>query len=1041
MTIDANFATLRLVPTTLTIVTCAWLRSFASVLCAVLVVSCQPSDRWPDSPRLEELRISVSEPREISFTNKQAGFYYTLTHGDQTSGWHGWHVFSRKILDDYGFSIDGRALLRDDVVRSDVYPHLFTRTYRNGIRETVTLLDSIDALVVELAGLRGDSLVAWPLYGDAHSRDDFIVEVDAGAILVARAGVTRRVSERDPPPWIGMRLLDAASGAWPLLEAPGRPGRFAPGGVATPLTGDSATVFVVAGDTPDACISLLDELRTDFQARIARRKARMESVLRLSHVRTDDERLTKALHWAMLSLDALQMHQERAGIFAGLPWFSNYWGRDTFIALPGATLVTGRYEEAREILRSFALWQEKDPSSSSYGRIPNLVTPQSIAYNTADGTPWFVIALEKYWRASADTAFVQSLLPVLTRSIQGTIDHHTDRDGFLTHGDAETWMDAVGPDGPWSPRGNRANDIQWLWYRQLLAGAALTQDSMVAQDWRRRAANLRSSFLAHFVDTSTGLVSDHLHPDGTSDGQIRPNQFFVFSSSELLVDARSGFHAATSALVYPHGVASLSQDDENFHPFHHYQPYYVQDAAYHNGIVWTWLAGPWIDAAVRLGYQSLAYSLTNEMTHQILDRGAVGTMSELLEALPREGEAEPRLSGTFSQAWSLAEYIRVFFEDYLGISLNVPQSRLRLSPRLPRELHHVSTTIRFGSWVIPLEMRSAAGTMTLSLSSPGTAPAIALDGDLESSPGTRWLFEATLTPGSTSEFIASDGGVLCRVGTALGIIEQPVAASRVTSSERTPPPFATPRLQPRLRALQSPGHTILPHALVKASNPKAQVIFEGSDPAFDDRGTGSFVYPTNGQLKAGSLDLRHARVTSDSSMVYVDLRFRNLSNPGWHPEYGFQLTYVALAIDADRKPSSGQRHLGWNSNVVLEQDFSFERLILVGGGIRVLDAQSAVLGEYLPAPGDERNPLGDAAAGTISFALPRNLLGIPKSGARIGIFVGAQDDHGGVGLGEFRTVSAKAGEWTGGGRRQSSDPNVYDTLILEQTLSPAFPHN
>ena len=1042
MTIAPNFATLCPVLTLLTISLRACLRLSAGLLCAALVASCHRTDGWVGAPRLEELRITASEPREISFTNKQAGFYYTLTHGNQTSGWHGWHVFSKKILDDYALAVDGRALSRNDVVRADVFPHRFTRTYRDGTLETVTLLDSIDALVIELDGLRGDSLQAWPLYSDAHSRSDFLVEYHSGSILVARAGNARRISERDPPAWIGMGFVDSGSEALAIPDAPGPPGRFSPRGLAIPLTGSSATVVLVAENSPGACASLLDQLRTDFPSRIARRTARMEAVLRHSLVRTDDERLTKALHWAMLSLDALMMHQDRAGIFAGLPWFSNYWGRDTFIALPGATLVTGRYEEAKEILRSFAQWQEQDPRSSSYGRIPNLVTPQSVAYNTADGTPWFVIALEQYWRASADTAFVRALLPVVTKSIQGTIVHHTDREGFLTHADAETWMDAVGPDGPWSPRGNRANDIQWLWYRQLLAGAALTEDTALAQSWRHRAARLRSSFLTHFLDTATGLVRDHLNPDGTSDGQLRPNQFFVFSSPEFLPDARPGFHAATSALVYPHGVASLSQDDENFHPYHHYQPYYVQDAAYHNGIVWTWLAGPWIDAAVRLGYQELAYSLTHEMTHQILDRGAVGTMSELLDALPREGEAEPRLSGTFSQAWSLAEFIRVFYEDYLGVSVDVPHARLRLRPRLPTDLRHVSTTIRFGSWVIPLELRSSAGTIVVSLSSPGTAGVIDLDCDLEPSPGLRWRVKATLSPGSSSELVADNDGVIHRVGGAGGITEQPVTAEREMLPERIPPGLATPRLRPRLKALSGPHHAILPHAQVKASSAQTLVLFEGSDPEFDDRGTGSFVYPTSGQLKAGSLDLTHFRMTTDSSMVYIDLRFRNLSNPGWHPEYGFQLTYVAIAIDTDRSRTSGQRHLGLNSKVLLEEGFGFERLILVGGGIRVLDSQSAVLAEYLPAPGDERNPLGDASAGTISFALPKDLLGIPASGGRVGIFVGAQDDHGGAGLGEFRTVSEKAGEWTGGGRHHPSDPNVYDTLILERTSSSALtPHH
>jgi carbohydrate-binding DOMON domain-containing protein len=224
---------------------------------------------------------------------------------------------------------------------------------------------------------------------------------------------------------------------------------------------------------------------------------------------------------------------------------------------------------------------------------------------------------------------------------------------------------------------------------------------------------------------------------------------------------------------------------------------------------------------------------------------------------------------------------------------------------------------------------------------------------------------------------------------------------------------------------------MLSHAEIKASNSGSRNVVTRVDPAGDDLGTGSYVYPTTPQLRSGSLDLTRFGVSVDSVNVYFSLWFRNLSDPGWHPEYGFQLTYVAIAIDADRRRSSGQRNLGWNSNVILDNDAGYERLILVGGGVRILDANDSILAEYLPAPGDERNPLGDAPKRTISFAIPQEVLGEPSAAWRFAVFVGAQDDHGGAGLGEFRTVGDSASAWVGGGKRRTLDANVYDTLVIE----------
>jgi carbohydrate-binding DOMON domain-containing protein len=138
------------------------------------------------------------------------------------------------------------------------------------------------------------------------------------------------------------------------------------------------------------------------------------------------------------------------------------------------------------------------------------------------------------------------------------------------------------------------------------------------------------------------------------------------------------------------------------------------------------------------------------------------------------------------------------------------------------------------------------------------------------------------------------------------------------------------------------------------------------------------------------------------------------------------LTFAAIAIDNN---GTGSREVGMNSLFRFDSSFAYKTIVFVGGGLRVMNDSGAVLAEYLPASGDERNPLGSIHTKTVSFSLPLDLLGKPLPSWRYAVLVGCQDDHGGAGIGEFRSVEAEAKEWTGGGKRFPGDPNVYDVLI------------
>ncbi len=715
-----------------------------------------------------------------------------------------------------------------------------------------------------------------------------------------------------------------------------------------------------------------------------------------------------------------------------MPWFNNYWGRDTFISLPGACLVTGHFTEAKQILRSFAEFQQRDSTSSDYGRIPNIVTTTDKAYNTADGTPRFVMMAREYIERSGDSAFVIEAYPVILRSIEGTLKYHSDSSGYLVHSDAETWMDAVGPDGPWSPRGNRANDIQALWAQQLDAGiwfATQLGDAASAKRWDYVLTTLKANFARDFI--VEGRVVDHLNTDGSNDNQLRPNQ--IFTSYLLNEETRARvLQTVTGKLTYTYGVASLSQEEENFHPYHQFSAY-PKDAAYHNGTVWTWLQGGVISELCHFGLRELAWQITANSMNQILHRGAVGTQSELLDGVPKPGKQEPDMSGTFSQAWNLAEFIRNFYDDYLGIRLTRFNHTLVLRPMLPQSLGKVRASINLDGRSVPIEIdpktkRYTINGQNLRLGGKGILETRSMGGDIKTT-----VF--TINPKTVTKLEFSNDSVTVWNGKSKLTSVTSTAPGPDYSSVLHPLRLAEPKISAGLKSLKGPEYPLLSNAQIKSTNPAAVKLHDVADPIGDETGVGasgealgSYSYPKNPFFVPGCLDITGFSVSYDSVMAFFSMKFRALSNPGWHPEYGFQLTYVAIAIDQDGKPNSGTRAIPRNASFTLSEYNGFEKLILVGGGIQLVNADGKILAAYIPEASDIANPLGNTETSTVSFAIPLSYLGRPDEHWRFTVLVGGQDDHGGSGLGEFRTVNAEAGDWNGGGRKAPSDSNVYDIL-------------
>lgn len=974
---------------------------------------------------LDDLAITVRGiSREFAYTNKQTAFLYGETNSENRTSWQGFNVFGQEFLDDYEIRIDEKKLERSAAIATIVYPDYLKRSYAGGIVEEVRMADSLPLFSVTITSPKPVHVDLLPMFTDGRSAEEYHLQLKSEKALIARKRHLTKTDRENYPVW----LLVQGAGFLPQLKATKRGTQFSPVILVASRAESHTILFCVGDDAAEAESTANSYLHNRVTLDHARRE-RMEKLLRDTYVKTGNARFDKALAWAKLSLDALMMNQGSKGIFAGLPWFNNYWGRDTFIALPGATLVQGRFTDAKQILQSFADFQQLDSSSTDYGRIPNIITTTDKAYNTADATPRFVMMAREYVERSGDTTFMAEIYPTIIRSIDGTLKYHCDSLGFLVHGDQETWMDAAGPDGCWSPRGNRANDVQALWAQQLEAGiwfASRFGDAISADLWNKQLQKLKKNFAPYFI--LNGVVADRLRQDGSQDMQLRPNQ--IFTSPLLSERERSEvLRSVVNNLTYRYGVASLSQDDPNFHPYHQYEPYYPKDAAYHNGTVWTWLQGAVISELCTFGEEELAYTITGNSIHQILDRGAVGTQSELLDAIARPGENEPRLSGTFSQAWNLAEFIRNFYDDYLGVRVSLLNHHMVIRPRLPKALGSIRATINLNGRALPIEIdRERDSTVVMidgrTLRKGGTAEVAFPLGK-----ANEVQAHVKILPQSQTRVLSRSNEITLYVNGS----KSDDLLTRTVALRESPTDLhlATPRLRSGLKSLKGPDYPLLSNAVIKAKSISAKLLVEASDPSGDDSGTGAYEYPKNSAFVPGSFDLTRFKVEYDRKNAYFTLTFRALSNPGWHPEYGFQLTYVAIAVDEDGVPGSGRRVVGNNANYLLDEKHGYEKLILVGGGVRVEDRDGRILAAYVPAASDVSNPLGDSEKATIRFAIPLKYLGSPSTHWTFTVLTGAQDDHGGAGLGEFRTVNKDTGEWNGGGKMQPDEPNVYDVLTAQ----------
>jgi glycogen debranching enzyme len=370
-------------------------------------------------------------------------------------------------------------------------------------------------------------------------------------------------------------------------------------------------------------------------------------------------------------------------VIAGYPWFGD-WGRDAMIALPGLTIEAGRPAEAAMVLEAFA-------SAAADGLIPNQFGEESgrAEFNTADASLWYLQALAAYVQWSGEQEVPhdpgwadhvrERLWPVICdivrRYAEGTrFGIRADADGLILAGDENTqltWMDARTSDGrPVTPRHGKAVEIQALWLSGLALmeemAEALAVEPPEACAMRDRA---RDAFEALFWNEAAGCLYDCILPDGTADASIRPNQLFAVGLPHAPIRgerAKAVVRTVRDRLLTPRGLRTLDPADPAYKGTYRGGPD-ERDGAYHQGTVWPWLLGPYVDAVFAVECRECGRGEAAQILRGLLnamDEAGLGQIAEVYD-----GDPPHRPGGCIAQAWSVAAAVHIWrmLEDTGGV--------------------------------------------------------------------------------------------------------------------------------------------------------------------------------------------------------------------------------------------------------------------------------------------------------------------------------------------------------------------------------------
>ncbi|MDQ1275998.1 MAG: hypothetical protein QG610_1573 [Euryarchaeota archaeon] len=439
---------------------------------------------------------------------------------------------------------------------------------------------------------------------------------------------------------------------------------FNPGYFESKLEPGTSRFFVAAstGDISSLTLEQVDKLYS--------REANRQNLLAL------DSKLIEPYALKLLkATDTFVVKNRSTGentVIAGYHWYSD-WGRDTMISLPGLFLIPYRFEEARSALNNFALYCRR-------GLVPNTFPAfgGDPVYNTVDASLWFIHALDRYFAYTQDFLFLSDIWDTIDEIIdfycKGTdFGIGMDPDYLIRQGPQLTWMDAKIGEWAVTPRTGKACEVNALWYSALKTASYL--GLLLGEDvstYETLAAGVSSNFENAFWNPENNCLFDLICPDEAGnqikDPAIRPNQIFAVSLPYTMLSPekeKAIVDRVEKDLLTPFGLRSLSTD-HFLYKGQYRGDALNRDTAYHNGTVWPWLLGAFVKAYLKThdhSNGSIEYMKSLlEGFDEHLETAGVGTISEVFD-----GDYPHAPGGTISQAWSIAEILRAYVEDVLGI--------------------------------------------------------------------------------------------------------------------------------------------------------------------------------------------------------------------------------------------------------------------------------------------------------------------------------------------------------------------------------------
>ncbi len=437
-------------------------------------------------------------------------------------------------------------------------------------------------------------------------------------------------------------------------------------------------IIAAAGKTESGAQTVLSSVyggkTSGVESLYALELQRLEGLLDRFQGRHVDVKMEDWLKWVLFAADSFIVDRKSTGaksVIAGYHWFSD-WGRDSLISMPGLTLVTGKFEDARNILLTFKQYCKQ-------GLIPNMFPDfagENPVYNTVDGTLWYVNAVLQYVKYTGDFEFIQkelwtTLKSIIENHVQGTLfGIRMENDGLIAHGPRLTWMDVMVEGKNVTPREGKAVEIQALWYNALKTMEMLAKrfaQREEAEKYLVMAEKARKSFVEKFWSTQNGYLFDVVLGQ-QRDTSVRPNQVIAVSLDFSMVDKAMGEKVVETVgkrLWGVCGLKTLAADDPRYIRVYLGERIH-RDTAYHNGTIWAWPLGPFVTAFLKVKdheerWRSFAFeNFLKPLVQEKVFEAGVGTLSEVFEPEP------PHQSrGCISQAWSVAEPLRAYVEDVL----------------------------------------------------------------------------------------------------------------------------------------------------------------------------------------------------------------------------------------------------------------------------------------------------------------------------------------------------------------------------------------